>query len=192
MRCNSNGSVVLADRLFASDRVTRSLLAAACGTVLMVICARIEIPAWPVPLTGQTLGLFLTAALLGSTRGSLSAAGYLSMGAAGLPVFAGGTSGLIAFTGPTAGYLAGFIPAAFIVGLLCERGWSKRVVTSAAAMIIASIVIYIPGLLWLSRFTGASDVYNYGLIPFIPGDIFKIMTVSLLLPAGWRLAERQR
>jgi len=192
MRYNSNGSAVLADRLFSSDGIARSLLAVVCGTALMVICARIEIPAWPVPLTGQTLGLFLTAALLGSARGSLSAAGYLAMGAAGLPVFAGGASGLTAFAGPTAGYLAGFIPAAFIVGLLCERGWSRRVYTTAAAMFIASIVIYIPGIIWLSRFTGASDVFSYGLIPFIPGDLFKILTASLLLPAGWRLVDRQR
>src|SRR5215216_3274170 len=93
------------------------------GSLLIAALAQIEIllPFTPVPITGQTFGVLLVGAALGSKRGMAALLLYLVEGALGLPFFAGGASGLSILTGATAAYLVGFVVAAYVVGLLAER-----------------------------------------------------------------------
>ena len=148
----------------------------------------------PVPVTGQTFVVLLAGALLGSKRGALSQLSYLAMGAMGAPIFAGGLGGPAVLVGPTAGYLVGFVPAAFVVGLLAEHGWDRRVWTMAGAMILGSFIIYAFGLtwlsVWLSRFSPESSVFAVGLYPFLAGDALKVALASVALPGGWALLNR--
>lgn len=83
---------------------------------LLIACAQVYIylPFTPVPITGQTLGVLLTGALLGSRYGTAVVATYVTEGLVGLPVFAGWKGGIITFLGPTGGYILGFIFAARI------------------------------------------------------------------------------
>lgn len=161
------------------------------GSLFIAICAQVAIPLpfSPVPITGQTFAVLLTGALLGSKRGSLALLAYLAEGAIGFPVFAGGTAGLLCLVGPTGGYLIGFIVAAFITGLLAERGWDQRVRTTFLAMLIGNAAIYIFGLLWLARFVESGKVLSLGFYPFIPGDFLKLALSAILLPLGWRLLK---
>ncbi len=141
----------------------------------------------PVPITGQTLAVLLTGALLGSRRGVFSVLLYLAEGSAGLPVFAGGMSGLGTLIGPTGGYLAGFIAAAYIVGWSAERGWDRRILTSCLLMTLGNAAVYAFGLPWLAFWVGPEHVLSLGFFPFLPGDLIKLIAGMLLLPAGWRL-----
>ncbi len=184
--------MVLIDRIVPGTGILRDLLLMASGTLLIVLCARLEIQAYPIPITGQTFGIFLIAALLGSRRGVLSVMGYLSLGAMGLPVFAGCATGLTAFAGPTAGYIVGFVFAAFTVGSLCERGWDRSVSTTILAMLAGSVAIYIPGAVWLSRFVGWSRVIDAGVLPFIIGDTAKIAAAAILFPSACRFLNSRR
>jgi biotin transporter BioY len=143
-----------------------------------------------VPITGQTFAVLLIGAVLGSRRGALSILLYLGWGAMGLPVFSGGGGGIATLAGPTGGYLAGFVPAAFLVGWLCERGWDRSLWTAGLAMVLGNIVIYFFGLLWLAGFVGWDQVVALGLAPFILGDVLKIILAALALPGGWALIER--
>lgn len=145
----------------------------------------IRLPFSPVPITAQTLTVMLMGLLLGRKRGALALATYLAEGAMGLPVFAGGASGLPYLFGPTGGYLFGFVAAAYVTGALAERGWDRRSWTTLAAMLIGHGVLYLPGLLWLSRFVGERTL-ALGLWPFVPGDVLKIALAMTLLPLGWR------
>jgi len=112
---------------------------------------------------------------------------YIMMGAAGLRVFALG-GGFAVLFGPTGGYLAGFIAAAYIMGLLAERGWDRRIGTTLLAMVFGNMAIYAFGLLWLCCLMGANKtVLTVGLYPFIVGDLLKISLAAVLLPAGWKL-----
>ncbi len=158
------------------------------GSVLIAASARVEIPLpyTLVPITGQTFAILLIAALFGARRGAATVLAYLAEGAAGLPVFAGGAAGVFHLFGPTGGYLLGFVPAAFIVGWLAQRGWDRRFSTSALAMIIGTLVLFIPGLIWYSFFVGPQNVLAAGLLPYIPGAIVKIALATALLPAGWK------
>ena len=186
-------ALTLIDAVFPKATLLRNILLVVSFTTLIALCARISFPVpWsPVPITGQTFAVLLTGALLGSRLGALSVLAYLAEGAMGLPVFAYG-GGIAYFTGPTAGYLIGFVPMAFIVGYLCERGWGRRPWTAAIAMLAGSVVLYIFGLSWLARFVPADAVFDAGLRPFIPGDLTKIGAATIALPSGWAVANRLR
>jgi len=161
------------------------------GSALIALAAqlRIPLPFSPVPVTGQTFAVLLVAASLGRL-GLASVIAYLIEGAIGLPVFAGGASGVAYMTGPTGGYLIGFALAAAIVGSAAERGWDRQLVTALAAMLIGEVAIYACGLAWLARFPLPVSLLDAGLIPFIPGDLLKMVLAALALPAAWRLVRR--
>ena len=160
------------------------------GSMLIGLCAQIKIHLGPVPITGQTLAVLMIAALLGSRRGTLAVLAYLAEGAAGLPVFAMG-SGPLVLIGLTGGYLIGFVPAAFVTGLLAEKGWDRRFGTTVLAMILGNAIIYACGMTQLCILTGMNKaVVTAGLLPFIPGDILKIIIAAIMLPSAWKLLGR--
>jgi biotin transport system substrate-specific component len=159
------------------------------GSLLIGLCAKVKIllPFGPVPVTGQTFAVLMIGALLGARRGCLAVLAYIAEGVAGLPVFAFG-GGFVVLLGPTGGYLIGFVPAAYITGLLAEKGWDRRIGTTVLAMVFGNVVIYAFGLLWLCWLMGISKaVFAMGLYPFIVGDLVKIMLAAVLLPSGWKL-----
>jgi len=162
------------------------------GSLLIAAAAQMQIvlPFSPVPITAQTFAVLLIAALFGSKRGSATVATYLTVGAWGLPVFAGGAFGIMRLVGPTAGYLVGFLAAAYVVGLLSERGWDRKLWTAATSMIVGNAIIYASGILWLSRFVGWEAVLRTGFLPFLPGDALKIVLATVLLPTGWTFIGR--
>jgi biotin transport system substrate-specific component len=159
------------------------------GAAFISLAAQLQVPLpfSPVPVTGQTFAVLLTAAALGARSGAASAMLYVVGGALGLPVFAGATGGMARLTGPTGGYLVGFIVAAFLVGLLVERA-SARPWRMAAAMLAGQIVIYTFGVAWLSRFPLTVGVLEAGLYPFIVGDVYKLALATVALRA-WRPAR---
>jgi biotin transport system substrate-specific component len=153
----------------------------------------IPLPFTPVPLTGQTFAVLLTGALLGSRLGALAMLAYLAEGAAGLPFFRAGAGGVGHLLGPTAGYLLAFPAAAYVAGLLAERGWDRRFLTAAAAMALGSVVVLAGGWAWLAFALGsAARAFELGVAPFLVGDVVKIALAAALLPAGWALLGRRR
>ena len=192
-------SMVLADlavprpwRERAAVRLVTSVALIVIGSLLTALAARVTIPLpfTPVPITGQTFAVLLTGAVLGSRRGAASMALYVAQGLAGLPVFAGGKAGLAVLLGPTGGYLIGFIVAAFVTGWLAEHGWDRRPLTTALAMVLGNVVIYLFGVSWLAAFVGVERAPLLGLVPFLPGDLFKILLATLALPGAWALVRR--
>jgi biotin transport system substrate-specific component len=184
--------------------LVRDGLLVLAGTVLMALCARIsfELPWTPVPITMQTFGVLLIGALYGPRLGALTMAAYLLEGLLGLPVFARGASawspssfpGLPVILGPTAGYLFSYPLAAALVGALAARGWDRKVSSALPAMILGSLVILLCGFAWMAAATalvkGAFDLralFLSAVLPFLPGDAFKILLAALALPGGWAL-----
>jgi len=182
-----NQTPVLVEAVCPVATVYRDIALLLLGSWLIALTARVQIPLFPVPVTGQTFGVLLVGALLGGRRGALAVLCYLAQGAAGLPVLAGGAGGAARMLGPTGGYLLGFVLAAFVTGWLCEHGWDRRLRTSLIAMFIGNVCIYVIGLPWLANFVGWERVLGVGLLPFIPGDLLKIVLAAYALPCGWRL-----
>ena len=195
-------TTALADAVFPASEGSRRLIrdvALVVGFALLTaLFARISIPLGftPVPITGQTLAVLLTGAALGSRRGASAMILYLVAGS-WLPFYAGGGSGYV-WSLASGGYIIGFIPAAFVVGYLCEHGWDRRV-WILMAMLLGNIILYIPGLIQLSLFVPgyAPDAVDEvgilqktlidGLYPFILGDLIKLYIASLALPSAWAL-----
>lgn len=198
-------------------------------TLFMTVCAQIaiRIPTTTVPITGQTFGALLAGGALGSKRGASSMLLYMLIGMLGVSVFTppssimaeqtfhfilpwSGSSGLI-WDISSGGYIVGFILAAYLVGLLAERGWVLRS-SVPLSMLIGSVAIYAVGLPWLAILfiasgatipgteltyydaIGGSNVLDKtlkgGLYPFIGGDAIKLVAASLLLPGAWALVGK--
>ncbi len=164
------------------------------GSLLLWASAKVQIPFYPVPLTMQTFAVLAIGAALGWRLGLATVLLYLAEGAAGLPVFAGTPEkgiGLAYMMGPTGGYLLGYLPAAALCGWLAERGWDRSVALTALAMLAGTVMIYLPGLLWLGVVVGwDKPVLAWGLTPFLLGDLLKLGLASAALPLVWRLVGR--
>ncbi|MGB7925951.1 MAG: biotin transporter BioY [Pyrinomonadaceae bacterium] len=179
--------------VFAPLDWVRQLALVVAFSLLTALAAQVVIPLPFVPITGQTFAVLLTGALLGSRLGALAMIAYLVEGASGLPFFHAGRGGFHHLLGPTAGYLWAFPVAAFVTGLLAERGWDKRFVTAAAAMFIGSLVILLSGWAWLSLwFMPASVALHEGVTRFLVGDAIKIALAAAALPSGWALVQRRK
>jgi biotin transport system substrate-specific component len=174
-------------RLFDAALVAGFSLVIALGAQ-----AAIPLPFTPVPVTLQTLAVLLAGCLLGSTRGTLAVAAYIVEGLAGLPVFAGGTAGISHLLGPTGGYLVGFLAAAFVTGLLAERGVARRWFGALVVLVAGNIVIYIPGVIWLGAYTGMAKAVALGFVPFAVGDALKTAAGWGFLSAAALAASRGR
>lgn len=187
------GRMALADAVFPADERSKRLVrdvGLVVGAVLFTaLFAQIKIPLGftPVPITGQTLAVLLVGAVLGSRRGAIAMIAYVAVGT-WLPFYAGGASGFF-WTLASGGYLIGFIAAAFLVGFLAERGWDRKALI-IVAMLLGNIVLYVPGLIQLSFFVPEGKVLEFGLYPFILGDLIKLSIASLALPSAWWLVRQ--
>lgn len=161
--------------------------------LLLALSAKISVPFYPVPLTMQTLVVIGLGLALGPVRGGAAVLLYLAQGAAGLPVFAGTPEkgiGLAYMMGPTGGYLLGYLPAVLLGGWLAGRGWDRHPLGAMAAALLAGAVIYVPGLLWLGGVVGFDKpVLQFGLYPFILGDLVKAVLAAILFPLAWKAIE---
>jgi biotin transport system substrate-specific component len=173
--------------------LTDALLVCA-GTLFVALAAQVSfhLGFTPVPLTLQTFAVLLVASAYGPVLGTASLLLYLVVGIAGAPVYAEHKHGWEVFSGATGGYIVGFVLAAALTGWLAEHGWDRRFSTAVSVMLTGNVVIYACGLLWLHHDLGVNwpDALEYGLYPFVPGDIFKLYLAALALPGAWKLVAR--
>ncbi|MDO5720660.1 MAG: biotin transporter BioY [Actinomycetaceae bacterium] len=188
---------VLVDRLVTRSSRLKNAVLIATGAATVGLLAQVSIPLWPVPITGQTLGVMLVGAILGARRGALSLTTYLVLGVIGLPWFANFSGGPASIISPSFGYIIGFIPTAFVIGYLSEKQWDRRPALSMAAFGIASIIPFIVGIpyLWVvlhfaGTTLGFSATLHAGFTPFIIGGIIKWLIGAAVLPGAWTLIER--
>jgi len=147
---------------------------------LTAVGALISIPIYPVPLTLQTLFTLLAGMTLGSVMGALSQIIYVLLGVVGLPVFAGFKAGIGILFGPTGGFLFGFIFSAYIIGKLIELKKEKNIFYYFLAGFLGIVIIYFIGVIQLALVTGIGikRALLIGALPFLPGDILKIIAAS--------------
>jgi biotin transport system substrate-specific component len=96
--------------------------------------------------------------------------------------------------GPTGGYLMSYPLAAFVAGVLAQRGFDRRYLTSIAAMALGLLVIYASGTLWLASVTAHADAvaslaaaFATGVAPFVLADLVKLAAAAGVVPGLWRL-----
>lgn len=154
-----------------------------CALMAAVLCviSPLSIPVGAVPISLATLGVMLAGALLGAQLGTLSVLIYLVLGWVGLPVFAGYSSGFTCLFGPTGGYMIGYLFLAFLTGFLYKK---KTLPNLVGSILVGELVLYLLGTIWFMFVAQTSLVsaLTICVLPFIPGDIAKIVLVCLLLP----------
>ena len=171
-------------------RMLGFLLLALAGALLITVSAQIKVPFIPVPMTMQTLAVFVIAAAYGLRLGAATVALYLAQGAIGLPVFTGG-AGLAYLAGPTGGFLIGFLAAVIIIGFAVDRGWGSNPLKLFGATLIGAIVLMALGFAWLAGIIGVEKAWVAGVQPFLLGELTKVILASALIPAATALLTRK-
>jgi biotin transport system substrate-specific component len=174
---------ILNQEISAGKTATRTVMVLlSIGLLCMGAYVRIPLPFTPVPVTLQTFFVFLIAALLGPRYGLMSVAGYLALGAAGLPVFQGYGSGLSYFAGITGGYLAGFCAATLLIGRLFSSGKQFSSAKTILFMGSGALVLYIMGVAWLSLALKISllKAFYLGAAPFLYAEALKVVSAALI------------
>lgn len=166
-----------------SDKATDAVIGVTFFIMATTLGAyiRIPVPGTPVPITLQTFFVVLSGAVLGSRLGLFSQAGYIFLGAIGLPVFQGYTFGMAHILGPTGGYLIGFMAASFLAGKILEKG-SRNLFKITASFTIGNIVLYALGILWLMLIYRISflNAILIGVLPFFTVELAKIFLAAVV------------
>ncbi len=162
------------------NREGKSKELALIGLMTSLLCTlgplSVPIPFSPVPISLTNLGIYFALYALGMKRGCISYLIYLLMGFIGVPVFSAFTGGPARLLGPTGGYLIGFILMALLSGFCIDKRPSHPL-TCFLGMAAGTLVCYLFGTVWLAEqaqlsFSGALAA---GVIPFLPGDLVKIL-----------------
>ncbi|GAA1518771.1 biotin transporter BioY [Sphaerisporangium rubeum] len=163
-----------------------ALVVGLAGLTGLAAQVAVPLPGTPVPFTLQTFAVLLGGAALGLPRAFLGMALYLLVGQLGVPWFApsGGNA--------TLGYVVGFVLAASVTGALASRGGDRTPLRTAVTMTTGTVLIYLVGVPWLMVATGMdlAAAVAAGIVPFLIGDIIKVIAATGLLPAAWKLSGR--
>lgn len=165
----------------------RTLAYTALFAALTAVGAFIRIPLGVSSITLQFLFTAMAGILLGAKYGALSQLVYVVLGLIGIPIFTAG-GGLGYLLQPTFGFLLGLIPAAWLIGKLSEKhtaSWQLALICTAGLS-----VLYIVGLpymalilnVYMDKGMDTSAILWAGMLPFLPGDILKIIVASVLCP----------
>jgi biotin transport system substrate-specific component len=164
---------------------------AVTGSALLAASAHVAVPMLPVPITLQTLAIPLLVLALGRNLAVMATLLYLAEGAVGLPVFApiAGPPGLV---GPSAGYLWMYPLAAFVTGLLLDRGLVTTFAGRWAAIFAGTVLVFAGGVWWLTvvyQFNLA-QAFAAGVAPFVIGDLLKVSIAAALPSQAAKIAAR--
>lgn len=155
------------------------------GVMAAVICilGPLSIPIGVVPISFTNLAVYFVLYTLGMKKGSLSYIIYMLIGFVGIPVFSNFSGGPSKLLGPTGGYIIGFLFMAVIAGLFIDKFFDKWYLC-VIGMILGTAICYVFGSFWLSfqAHMTASKAFAVGVIPFIPGDLAKILIASIIGP----------
>ncbi len=174
------------------NNIGHNILAALSGSFIIASLAQISISLsfTPVLITCQTFGVALVSLLWGRKRGVAAVAIYMGLGFLGFPIFAFGKAGWQ--LGPTSGYLLGMTVAAYLMGSLADRGWTKNFWKTWLAAFLGSCVTFLGGVLILSFFVPKGSLLIAGVIPFIPGDLIKTLIACFIVRQVTSKSEIQR
>jgi len=189
------------------DSILKNLLIILIGSILYALSARIAIPIPPVPVTLQTLVLLTFSMAVGSRLAFLTFALYIFEGIIGIPVFAKPPfSGFYYLLGPSGGYLLGMLIGSYFVGYLAEKNYDKNFIKSLITIFIGTIIIFIPGLIWLGFWfdqyhpelsqqinlgEGYKYAFKYGLLVFKFTEPVKIALAACITPLIWHFVKKK-
>lgn len=176
-------------------RLATQLFLAIAGTLLLTLSAKTKVFLGPVDISLQTLAVLLIASAFGMRLAVATLLLYMAQGAMGLPVFQSTPEkgiGIAYMLGTTGGYLAGFVAMAAIAGWAADRGFDRNPFKLFGAFMVAEVVMMAMGFAWLAVLIGADKAWQFGVVPFVVGDLIKVALAASLVPAIWSIVARFR
>ena len=173
----------------------RTMTRVALFAALTAVGAFIRIPLGYSSITLQTFFSAMAGCVLGPWYGALSQMVYVALGLVGLPIFTQG-GGIGYLVQPTCGFLIGLIPAAWVIGRIAGRKPEPKQIVPACLLgygvLYAIGVPYMALILntFLGKGMGFSAIMWAGMIPFLPGDMIKILCITLLMPPILRQLDK--
>ena len=170
---------------------TREMAYCALFAALTAVCSQIQIPLPLIPINLAIFAVVLCGGLLRPVCALLAVGVYVLLGLVGIPVFAGFKAGVGTLFGNTGGYIVGYVLAAFLTAVLRQRG-GEGDLRLGAGMAVGVAVCYVFGTVWFMVLSGNSlwVSLSYCVLPFLPGDVLKILLAALLTgrlkKAMWR------
>ncbi|MDU1908638.1 MAG: biotin transporter BioY, partial [Eggerthella sp.] len=170
---------------------------------LLGVSAWVSIPIGPVMLTLQMFAVMFAIMVLTPKQCMASIAGYLALGAIGLPMFSGMRGGIGMLMGPTGGYLWGFLLAA-VVALLVREGLRRAIgekgvsgpmaiVVDMVACLAFIIVTYVCGCFQYAAVVGVdlAAAFMVTIAPFAVPDLLKAVAAVLCARAVLRALPKR-
>lgn len=202
-----NNVVLFGQRFFPESGILEDALVAFGSSALIAVLAQISTGSEPSPVTGFTLGVFLVALFFGAKRAVLAVLMYFLEAAIGLPVLAGLQGGWHKLVLPNAGYFVGALVAALTVGLLANRGWTRKPQLVFMAVLIGTALNYAVALPWLAiaapeipfpqteqtiaaSSSPITNVLKAGFFPFLIGDFVKALICAVVFVCAWAVDLR--
>lgn len=159
---------------------SRFFVTSLLGSFFLALMAQFSVvlPFSPIPISLQTLGLFLMIVTLGGKRSALATTLYLAQASLGLPVLAGGLANPAWMLFPTAGYLVGFVICSLVAGYLLQRKENPGFLWTAMSLVSGQFFIYLIGASYLAFFVGAQNAVACGVAPFMFGALCKVLIAA--------------
>lgn len=165
----------------SSSSSLHGFIYSALFAALIIVLGFISIPIGPVPISGINLGVMLAASILSPKRASCSILIVILLGAVGLPVFSGFTGGMGMLLGPRGGYYLGFVVGAYITALCRgEVSWIRLFFANILGSIIIEYAVALPWLVFVTKLQLMQSIF-VGFLPFMPGDILKIILTTIFV-----------
>ena len=169
--------------LAATESRTRSIAFTALSMAIMVVSAWVTVPIGPVPFTLQMFAITFAVLVLTPKQAISAIAGYLVLGAIGVPVFSGMRGGIGVLMGPTGGFLWGYLigvsVAVGVLSLFRSRGMANFAIDVFCGVVFTAIA-YGCGWFQYMLVAGVGPVESLlvTVAPFIVVDLLKIVAAT--------------
>ncbi len=171
---------------------TRSIVFVALCIAITAVSAWVTIPIGPVPITLQMFAITFSILVLTPKQCMAAIAGYVVLGAIGVPVFSGMRGGFGVLAGPTGGFIWGFIIGAAVACAVLATFRSRGIDNLAVAIVagvLFTVVSYACG--WAQYMgvahVGAAAAFAVTVAPFVPLDLAKVVCAALVARAVVRV-----
>ena len=161
------------------------------GVITLFISSQIKIPFYPVPMTLQTMIVFVMASSFGMI-GFYTTLSYILLGLSGLPIFAYGGGPLYIFN-PTFGFLLGMLLSSYFIAKLISvapLNKSKNIIFLFLVILLGACIVFLLGIPVLGAFyvlkkemplfLSFNEAIINGLKPFLYSELLKISLSTLI------------
>ena len=169
--------------LAATESRSRSVAFTALSIAIMAVSAWITVPIGPVPFTLQMFAVTFAMLVLAPKQAIGAIAGYLALGAIGVPVFSGMRGGIGVLLGPTGGFLWGYLIgltlAVGVLALFRRRGVDNFAVGMLCGLLFTAVA-YVCGWLQYMFVAGVGPLESLlvTVAPFVIVDIVKVAAAT--------------